>query len=285
MLIILKLSILILAFGSVYLIAQQIIPFITQRLYRVQAQKVSQAEQQLEQMFVAVKREKLFLYYTLSPLMLAGATFFLFNQPIIAFVGGLLGFALPAFIVKQMEHRRKQRFQGQLVDGLMVISSSLKGGLSFLQAIEVLVEEMPAPISQEFGLILRENKMGLTLEDSLKRLNTRMNLEELSLMVNSILVARETGGDLTKVFSRLSTTIRDNHKLKESIRTLTLQGRMQGIIMSILPFVFVWWVLTFNREHFNVMLNTDKGRMLLLVAAVLQVTGMILMRKFSIIKI
>jgi tight adherence protein B len=269
----------------VYLIAQQIVPLIAERLHRMQAKKVSQAEKQLEEMFVVVKREKLFLYYTLSPLMLAGAIFFLFNQPFFALIGGVVGFILPAFIIKHMEHRRKQKFQNQLVDGLMMISSSLKGGLSLLQAIEVLAEEMPAPISQEFGLILRENKMGLTLDDSLKRLNARMNIEELGLMITSILVARETGGDLTKVFSRLSNTIRDNRKLRENMRTLTMQGRLQGMVMSVLPFLFIWWVLTFNRHHFDIMLSTDKGRSLLIIAIVLQITGLVLIRKFSRIRI
>lgn len=281
----LKLVILILAFASVYLIAYQIIPLLTDRLHRAQAKKVSQAEKQLEEMFVLVKPEKLFLYYTLSPLVLAGSIFFLFNQPVLALIAGGIGFILPALIIKLMEQKRKQKFLSQLVDGLMIISSSLKGGLSLLQAIEVLVEEMPAPISQEFGLILRENKIGLTLEESLRRLNERLNLEELSLMISSVLVARETGGDLTKVFSRLSTTIRDNRKLKENIRTLTLQGRLQGMIMSILPFMFVWWVLTFNRHHFDIMLNTEQGKTLLLIAVVLQVVGLFLIRKFSIIRI
>ena len=104
-------------------------------------------------------------------------------------------------------------------------------------------------------------------------------------MVNSILVARETGGDLTKVFSRLSVTIRDNRKLKDSVKTLTLQGRLQGMIMSVLPILFISWVLTFNRQHFDIMLNSQIGRMLLFAALFLQVAGMILIRKFSTIKV
>lgn len=285
MLIILKLLILILSFVSVYLIAYQIIPALTEKFHKAQAKKVSLAEKQLDAMFVLVKKEKLFLYYTLSPIFFGGLAYMLFNKLIFVLMGGVIGFVLPAFVIKMLEQKRKHKFMNQLVDGLMVISSSLKGGLSLLQAIEVLVEEMPPPISQEFGLIIRENKMGLTLEDSLKRLNERLGIEELGLMINSILVARETGGDLTKVFSRLSVTIRDNRKLKENIRTLTLQGRLQGIIMSILPFIFVSWVLTFNHEHFDIMFNTDQGRMLLMIAVVLQVVGLILIRKFSIIKV
>ncbi|MFH0827152.1 MAG: type II secretion system F family protein [Candidatus Omnitrophota bacterium] len=285
MLPILQVLIFLFAFASVYLIAYQVVPSLTDKFHSAQSKKVSIAEKQLDGMFFIVKREKLFFYYTLFPLVFATAAFLFSRKIPIAFAGGLVGSILPALIIKTMENKRKEKFAGQLVDGLMVISSALKGGLSLLQAIEVLVEEMPAPISQEFGLILRENKIGLTLDESLRRLNDRLKLEELGLMINSVLVARETGGDLTKVFSRLATTIRDNRKLKENIRTLTLQGRLQGIIMSALPFIFVWWVMTFNKEHFDIMLGTEKGRMLLFVAAGLQAVGMVLIRKFSIIKI
>ena len=96
-----------------------------------------------------------------------------------------------------------------------------------------------------------------------------MGIEELNLVVSSILVARETGGDLTKVFSRLVTTIRDNRKLKDNIKTLTLQGRLQAVIMSFLPFLFVAWVLTVDKNHFDIMLQSDIGRFLLILAVIL----------------
>ena len=154
-----------------------------------------------------------------------------------------------------------------------------------MQALEVVVEEVPAPMSQEIGLVIRENRMGVSLEESLRRLDKRMDMEELRLVISSILVARETGGDLTKVLSRLSTTIRDNRKLKENIKTLTLQGRMQGLIMSGLPFVFVWWVVAFNKQHFDIMFQTQTGRQLIFVAVILQIVGMAFIKKFSTIKV
>jgi tight adherence protein B len=284
-LILLKVFILLLSFGSVYLLALLIIPLLTERLHKSQEKNVTRAEKQLDEMFLPVKTEKIFLYYTLTPLALGAGAFILSSSIPVALGAGFIGSVIPALVLRIMDHRRKEKFARQLVDGLMVISSALKGGLSLLQAVEVLVEEMPPPISQEFGLILRENKIGLTLEESLKRMNGRLKLEELGLMINSVLVSRETGGDLTKVFSRLSTTIRDNRKLKENIQTLTLQGRLQGVIMSILPFVFVWWVMTFNKAHFDILLSTEKGRILLLIAIALQTVGVFLIRKFSIIRV
>jgi tight adherence protein B len=184
-----------------------------------------------------------------------------------------------------MERVRKEKINSQLINALMIVSSCLKGGLSFIQAIEVLVEEMPPPISQEFGLVLRENKMGLSLEESLRRMHERLRISDLSMAITAILVARETGGDLTKVLSRLITNIRDNTKLKENIRNLTLQGRMQGMIMTVLPFVFIAIVISFDKHHFDIMFASQQGRLLLALAIILQIIGIVLIQKFSILKI
>ena len=268
-------------FASAGLIGSQLIPYLTKKFHRVQRTKVSQAETQLEEIFVLMPTKKLFLYYTLSPVILAAVAFFLFNKVIFVLIGLAAGFIVPELVIKRLEAIRKQKFQNQLIDGLMTLSSALRGGLSLLQAMEVLTEEMPPPLNQEFSLVLRENKVGIPLEESLHRLNKRMQLDELELMVSSILVARETGGDLTKVFARLANTMRDKRKLKEQITTLTLQGKIQGVVMSILPIAFILWVITVNKHHFDVMLTSDVGRMLLLVAALLQAAGIFLIAKFS----
>ena len=172
-------------------------------------------------------------------------------------------------------------FQSQLVDSLMILSSSLRAGLSLIQAMEVLCEEMPPPISQEFGLVLKENRWGVSLEESLNKLRERMPLEETNLIVSSVLVARETGGELTKVFARLTDTIRNNVKLKEKIATLTLQGKLQGLIMTFLPVGFTFFIYKQNPDHFNIMLEAELGRILIGVAIFLQLLGMFLIKKIS----
>jgi tight adherence protein B len=252
-----------------------------------------QSWQQKQEVIVAKEMDKMFydkspknivmLYYIL-PVILGLSGLVLLRSPVLMIFGALVGLAIPNYILKIVLNAGAE-VQRSAFGRYKLLGSCLKGGLSLLQGFEVLVEEMPAPISQEFGLVVRENKMGISLEESLVRLNKRMNLEELGLVVNALLVARETGGELTKVFSRLSVTIRDNHKLKENIKTLTLQGRMQGVIMSILPILFVAWVLSVNRSHFDIMMKNDLGRMLLVAAVVLQIVGMLLIKMFSVIKI
>jgi len=255
-----------------------------QRIQSWQKKQEAMVAKEMDKMFYDKNPKSIVMLYFILPVVfvLAGQVFL--QSPIFIIFGVLIGLAIPNLILKIRYKRRMQKFNDQLLDAINMLSSCLKGGLSLLQGFEVLVEEMPAPMSQEMGLVIRENKMGIPLEESLVRLNKRMNIEELGLVISALLVARETGGELTKVFSRLSITIRDNRKLKESIKTLTLQGRLQGTIMSFLPIVFVAWVISVNRHHFDVMLSNDFGRMLLIAAVFLQITGMILLKIFSTIK-
>ncbi len=271
--------------GSIILVGIAVTPFLTDRLQDWQKKKERFLEKELGKTFYSKSpKEILRLYFVLPPL-LGFIAFLLLNSLILSVAGVIIGLFIPNLVLRMRDSRHKQKFDAQLLDTIMILSSCLKGGLSLLQSFEVLLEEVPPPMSQEIGLIVRENKMGIALEESLVHLNERMQSEELGLIINSLLVARETGGDLTKVLSRLATTIRDNRKLKDNIKTLTMQGKLQGIIMSFLPFAFIWWVFMFNREHFDIMLHSDQGRMLLVVAAVLQITGMFLIKKFSTIKI
>lgn len=271
--------------SSITLITLTILPIFIDRLKFWQKKKEEKLAIQLDSLFYDKSPKQIIKLYFILPPLLGLGVFLVFKSFLFIFIGGLLGLFIPNLILRLRETRRRQKFNNQILDAIMILSSSLKGGLSLLQALEVLVEEMPPPMSQEIGLVVRENKMGVILEESFEHLNKRMNMEELRLIINSILVARETGGDLTKVLSRLSTTIRDNRKLKETIKTLTMQGRLQGMIMSVLPFLFIFWVLGFNRQHFDIMLQSEIGRMLLFAALILQIVGMILIRKFSTIRI
>lgn len=281
----LVLIIIICVAASVLLLNQVLLPVPLRVYHQTQEKKAQEASKKLENLFLEIERKKITLIFVITPLLLAGAGFFFLQNPVGAIAGGTIGLVLPNIFIKIWEKARRQKFEIQLLDSLLILSGSLKAGLSLLQSLEVLVEDTAPPLSQEFGLVLKEVKMGMSLEESLRRLSKRMPSEELTMLVSSILVAQETGGDITKVFSRLAVTMRNNRKLKDNIKTLTMQGKMQGIIMSILPFIFIWWVMTFNRQHFDIMLESETGRILLIVAGALQVLGLFLIYKFSIIKV
>lgn len=262
----------------------QTVPFLINSHQRWQERRGAQIADQLEVSFIFMEKKKE-LFLTLFPFIFAGLGFLIVRNIVSLAIGFLFGLAVPGFIIKIAWYQRVKKFQGQLVDSIMILSSCLKAGLSFMQAIEVLCEEMPPPISQEFGLVLKENKLGLSLEESLRILRKKIPIEEVNLLVSSILVAKETGGELTKVFTRLTETIRDNLKLKEKVATLTLQGRLQGIIMAFLPIGFCWFIYKQNPNHFDIMFETQIGKTLLVGAVVGQLLGMYLIKKISTIRV
>lgn len=277
----LKLAIFALVFSSVGLLLWQLFPMWAEKLSRYQTKKVKESANRLDTMFVKVPPKKLFLIHALAPLAAGAVGFLLTGQMFIAFISAGFGLVLPTIVIKRLDVNRKTKFQTQLVDALMILSSSLKGGLSLLQSIETLVEEMSAPISQEFALVLRENKMGIPLDESLEGLNKRMKSEELNLITTAISVARETGGNLPQTFTQLIHTIREKTKLMGKIKTLTTQGRLQGAIMSILPIGFAGVVYSLNPRFFDIMLQNQLGQFLLGYALVSQLIGVFLIMKFS----
>jgi len=245
--------------------------------------KFAKFASQLEESYIFIEKKR-WIFFSLSPFIFAGLGVFLSRHFLGAVVGFFFGLVFPVMMIKFAKQQRIRKFQSQLVDSLTLINSCLKAGLSFVQSLEMLCEEMPAPATQEFGMVLKENKLGVPLEESLERLRTRMPLEEVNLFVSSVLVARESGGELTKVFTRLTVTIRDNIKLKEKITTLTLQGRLQGLIMSVLPIFFTYFIYNNDKHHFDVMFETQVGRILLISAVAAQIVGMILIKKISTMK-
>ncbi len=267
-----------------WLLYEVVILLIIRKYKDVQEKRALKLTEELEESFIFWEKKRMvFIYFT--PFIFAGLGFLLLRHIISVIIGFILGLVFPNLMVNIARRQRLKKFQSQLVDATMMLSSSLKAGLSFIQAIEVLCEEMPAPISQEFYLVLKENKWGISLEESLRRLRDRVPIEEVNLLVSSILIARESGGELTRVLSRLAETIRNNLKLKEKIATLTLQGRLQGLIMMVLPFAFAYFVYKQNPGHFDIMLETNLGRTFLVVALVLQIIGMILIQRISRMKV
>jgi len=273
--------ILLVFFLAIALFIFALLPLFLERYSKMQQQKVAAASKKLDNLFMDVASKKLSLLLMLGPVVLTLVGILIYHNVLAGLAGGVLGIVLPNVIIRQYENIRRRTFLSQLMDALLILSGCLKAGLSITQSFEVLVGDTTGPVSQEFSWVLKEIKIGVTLEESLRHLNRRMPSEELNLITNAILVSSATGGNLTKVFSRISNTIRENHKLKDKIKTLTLQGRLQGIIMAILPFIFVGWMLTVNKSKFDIMLNTSIGRTLLIVASVLLVIGIVLIQKFS----
>ncbi|MBN3038981.1 MAG: type II secretion system F family protein [Candidatus Omnitrophica bacterium] len=270
-----------LVFTATALLSWQLYPAGAKVVGDFQAKRIKRDARKLDGMFLEVPKKKLFVLYTISPLVVGMGAYILVPSPVFAASGAVFGIIVPTLIIKIMEGNRVRLFGRQLLDGLMILSSSLKGGLSLLQCLEVLVEEMPAPLSQEFSLVLRENQMGVPLHESLERLNKRMKSEELNLIITAIDIARETGGNLTEPFEKLMYSLRERDKLIGKVRTLTLQAKLQGILMSLMPIFFGIVVYYMQPEFIGIMIENPWGRVALTYAICSEIIGAFFLYKLS----
>ena len=277
----LKVIIFIVTFGAVFYLVHLFYPHLQQIVDDAQSKRVKDIAPRIDRMFVDISFQKLLLLDFLSPIVCGGIAFFIVHNFWFTLSGAVVGSIIPAIVVKQLERLRRQKFAAQIVDGLMILSSSLKAGLSLMQSFETLVEEMPAPISQEFGLVMRQMQMGVSLEQAIGDMKRRMQLDELDLVVTAMLVARESGGDLTITFSRVITTIQERNKLIGRVKALCIQGKLQGVIMSLLPILFGLFVYKMTPGFFDIFFTDNIGKFLFGYAIVSEILGIFFIRKLS----
>jgi len=277
-----------LACGSAGYLAYAVYPgfsAVSQRLLgqleRHQVEKAGKAAKVMDDMFMDVKPAWLTLSYRLAPFIGVAVVYLIWNNIFVALLGAVVAMILPDFMVKHAAIQRRKAFAAQLVDVLFMLSSSLRAGLSLTQAFEILESEMSPPSSQEFGLMIKAHRVGVPLEDALQGLNQRMVCEEMNLITTAVLMARATGGDVTKVINQLITTIREKRKLDDKVKTLTLQGKLQAVIMSGLPIIFAVFVRSSNPGYFDLLLHDKLGNTLLFVAIGLWIVGVIILVKVS----
>ncbi len=166
----------------------------------------------------------------------AGAWFILFRGDIImSIVAGFIGLFFPRIYVSRATSKRLIRFEQQLPDTLGLWVNALRSGFSVLQAMEAISRDAPEPTATEFKRVVQEVQLGIDVEDALEHLLSRVESEDLDLVVTAVNIQREVGGNLAEILETISHTIRERVKLKGEIRVLTSQGRMTGWLISLLP--------------------------------------------------
>lgn len=268
-------------FIGVFYLANLFYPSVEKQTLFLHKKKLDRMRPKLDQMFLDISAEKLVVLDIASPLLGGFLGYMVSDQVWGAIIGGALGLAFPLIFIKILEAKRRQKFASQLVDTIMILCSSLRVGMSLQQAFEVLVEEVSPPMSQEFSLVLRQMQMGFTLENALADLRKRMKLDELDMVVTSLLIVRETGGDVTDTLTKVAHTIQERNKLIGKVKALTVQAKMQGLIMSLIPVVFAFFVYKTDQHYFDIFLKDDFGRMIFIYAIISQIVGAIFIMKLS----
>lgn len=197
----------------------------------------------------------------------------------------VLGFRIPKPIVDMMVERRIKNYQNQLVDGLTLLANGLRAGLSVPQSLGMVVDEMPSPISQEFNLILQQNRIGVPLEECFENLTKRIPIEDNDMFVSSVNILRETGGNLAEVFDTIVSVIRERIRLQQKIDTYTAQGMFQGMTIACMPFAIGMIYSASDPGSMTPMFTHPLGILLTVVALTLDVVGFFIIKKIVKIKI
>ena len=204
------------------------------------------------------------------------------------FLGALAAFGmlmLPRAVVRRLRQKRLLAFNTQLVDALVAMSNALRAGFSIQQAFESIVKEGKKPIGQEFSVFLQQMRIGVRFEDALRNLEERVGSEDLTLMVRAIEIARQTGGNLTETFDRIAETIRERTRIEGRIRALTAMGRLQGIVVGLIP-IFLLVVLTLMDPKMMLSFyGSTTGVMLLCLMVLLEAIGFYVIKKIVNIRV
>ena len=221
------------------------------------------------------------------------AAFFLFFIPLFSFtsipstaagtalglVAGMFTFTLPARYAKLLRVRRREKFNIQLVDALGTMSNALRAGFSISQAFESVVDNGEKPISQEFTVLLQQMRVGMSFEEALQSMDRRVGSEDLTLVCTAIDIARRTGGNLTEIFDRISETIRGRMRIERRVRTLTAQGRIQGMIVTAMPFILGIAMFVLKPSVMRPFVFSARGAICITAVIGLVVVGWLFIRK------
>ncbi|MGI6295658.1 MAG: type II secretion system F family protein [Armatimonadota bacterium] len=195
------------------------------------------------------------------------------------FVGLIVGVVGAWAYLESKCARRLAAFNSQLPDALSLIASALRSGTGFEHAALMVRDELPSPMSDEFARFLNETGVGLPFEDAMKRMVTRVQSYDLELAAVAMIVNRQVGGDLATILDNIGGMIRDRVRLEREVSALTVEGRMSGTILLVMPFVMAGLILTVNPGYLTVLLTDTIGKILMAGALVLQVLGIVIIRE------
>jgi tight adherence protein B len=173
---------------------------------------------------------------------------------------------------------RRNAFDNQVPDTLMLLAGSLKAGQGFEQALGVAARESPEPTASEFQRVLTQLRLGVPPEDALREVADRMRSEAFDWAVLSTVIQRQVGGNLAEIYESTANVLRERDKLRRTIKTLTAEGRLSAIILIILPFAIGGMISIVNRAYLAPLIQTRMGNAMLGLAAVLMVIGIFWMR-------
>lgn len=203
----------------------------------------------------------------------------------VAPVGATIGFTVPWLWLWRKRRQRLAAFAYQLPDAMELTARALRAGHSLAAGMHVVAEEMPPPISKEFGRVYDEQNMGIPLEEALRSLSERIPNLDLKFFCTAVQIQRQTGGDLAEILDKIGYVIRERYKILGQVRALTGEGRLSGLVLILLPFAMFLFMLHTKYDYIQMLWTDDLGKKMSVFALVMQVLGAICIKKIVDIKV
>ncbi len=226
--------------------------------------------------------------FTLLGIMFAMALGGLFGFIILCIFFGIglnVGLKMPGAMLKILKKQRGAKINNQLMDALILLSNSLKSGMDIVQGFEMVSKDLRPPISEEFALVIKNYNLGTPFEKSLEMMEERVESRLLSYMVKAIVLQRQVGGNLTKIFERIVENIREESKLEEKLQAMTAQQRIQAIVVGIMPWIMVGVMFVFQPDTMINFYTTPVGIIVLLFCIIWIFIGIKAVNKLGEIKV
>ena len=233
----------------------------------------------MNDLLLFVDAQRLFHWNLLVAMLMMLTVWLLTRSWLLIVVGLVLLAMLPNVLLARLSRQRRLRFAQQLPDALMLVAGAIRSGASLPLALRQMSMEVPAPCGQEFELMLREQRLGVSLDEALGSLERRMGGDDLRLFTAAVRIAGDSGGNLAETLERLADTIRRKLTVEGKIQALTAQGRLQGWIMSLLPVAVAAALFAIEPEAMEPLVATWQGWIVCGVIAVLELAGMVFIRR------
>lgn len=200
------------------------------------------------------------------------------------FAGALAGILMGLALLGLRIRRRRKKFTNQLGDMLTMVANALRAGFSFMQAFELISREMDAPMGREVQLVVNEVNLGNTLESALDNMQRRVASPDFELVVTAVLIQRQVGGDLASILDTISETIAERVRMRREVMALTAQGRASAMVVGMVPIALAGALSIFNPNYLKPLIETDMGHMFIIAAVVLELIGVLIIRRIVDIK-
>ena len=198
---------------------------------------------------------------------------------LIVILCGVIGYHLPIFYLKKRRKKRLQMCSLQLGDALGTMANALRAGFSFMQAMDMVSKEIEDPLGPEFQKAIQDINYGVSVEDAFEDVLKRLPDKDLDIVLRTLMIQRSSGGNLAYLLEMMQETILERFRIKDEVKTLTAQGKMSSIIITLLPIALAFYIRLVNPEYFQMLFSHPVGWLMVIIGSINIVLGWLFIRK------